>query len=95
MTHTTPGQTPPQTRTESDTMGTVQVAADRLWGAQTERSISNFPFGERERMPAEIVHALGADALLVGVDQSSQYPPSMRTLPQVGYYRNFSVVGVS
>ena len=45
MTHTTPGQTPPQTRTESDTMGTVQVAADRLWGAQTERSIHNFPIG--------------------------------------------------
>ncbi|MFN3415468.1 MAG: hemin ABC transporter substrate-binding protein [Caldimonas sp.] len=43
----------------------------------------------------EIVHALGADALLVGVDQSSQYPPSMRTLPQVGYYRNFSVEGVA
>lgn len=43
----------------------------------------------------EIVHALGADALLVGVDQSSQYPPSMRALPQVGYYRNFSVEGVA
>ncbi|WP_019559955.1 MULTISPECIES: ABC transporter substrate-binding protein [Caldimonas] len=42
----------------------------------------------------EIVHALGAQALLVGVDQSSQYPPSMRDLPQVGYYRNFSVEGV-
>ncbi|MEW6420594.1 MAG: class II fumarate hydratase [Deinococcota bacterium] len=35
----------PQTRTESDTMGQVQVPADRYWGAQTERSIHNFPIG--------------------------------------------------
>ena len=33
------------TRTESDTMGQVQVQADRYWGAQTERSIHNFPIG--------------------------------------------------
>ncbi|WP_019587938.1 class II fumarate hydratase [Deinococcus apachensis] len=37
--------TSPQTRTESDTMGQLQVAADRYWGAQTERSIHNFPIG--------------------------------------------------
>lgn len=43
----------------------------------------------------EIVHALGADALLVGVDSSSQYPQSLRRLPRVGYYRNFSVEGVA
>ncbi|GAA5533811.1 class II fumarate hydratase [Deinococcus aluminii] len=35
----------PQTRTESDTMGQVQVPANRYWGAQTERSIHNFPIG--------------------------------------------------
>lgn len=34
-----------QTRKESDTMGTLDVAADRYWGAQTERSIHNFPIG--------------------------------------------------
>ena len=33
------------TRTESDTMGQLQVQADRYWGAQTERSIHNFPIG--------------------------------------------------
>src|SRR5215216_3779581 len=33
------------TRTESDTMGHIQVASDRYWGAQTERSIHNFPIG--------------------------------------------------
>jgi fumarate hydratase class II len=33
------------TRTESDSMGEVQVASDRYWGAQTERSIHNFPIG--------------------------------------------------
>ena len=33
------------TRTESDSMGTVEVAADRYWGAQTERSLHNFDIG--------------------------------------------------
>lgn len=46
-------------RTETDSFGPIQVPGDSYWGAQTERSIGNFPFGERERMPAEIVHALG------------------------------------
>ena len=35
------------------------MPADCYWGAQTERSIGNFPFGPREQMPLEIVHALG------------------------------------
>jgi fumarate hydratase class II len=47
------------TRTETDSFGPIEVPADSYWGAQTERSIGNFPFGERERMPVEIVHALG------------------------------------
>src|ERR1051326_6809129 len=47
------------TRTESDSFGPIEVPGDSYWGAQTERSIANFPFGERERMPVEIVHALG------------------------------------
>jgi fumarate hydratase class II len=46
------------TRIESDTMGEVAVPADRLWGAQTQRSLENFRIGG-ERMPREIVHALG------------------------------------
>ena len=46
-------------RTESDSFGPIDVPSDAYWGAQTQRSIDNFPFGERERMPAEIVHALG------------------------------------
>src|SRR6185437_14973569 len=47
------------TRTESDSFGPIEVPADAYWGAQTERSIGNFPFGPNERMPIEIVHALG------------------------------------
>jgi len=47
------------TRTESDSFGPIEVPADSYWGAQTQRSIANFPFGQREAMPAEIVHALG------------------------------------
>ncbi len=47
------------TRTETDSFGPIDVPGDAYWGAQTERSIGNFPFESRERMPVEIVHALG------------------------------------
>src|ERR671912_754463 len=46
-------------RTEPDSFGPIDVPADAYWGAQTERSIGNFPFGPREQMPIELVHALG------------------------------------
>jgi fumarate hydratase class II len=46
------------TRTETDSLGAVEVPADAYWGAQTQRSIENFPFAPRERMPIEIIHAL-------------------------------------
>ncbi len=45
------------TRTETDSIGAIEVPADAYWGAQTQRSIENFPFGEMERMPLGIVHA--------------------------------------
>ncbi|MDI1346248.1 MAG: class II fumarate hydratase [Pseudolabrys sp.] len=47
-----------KTRTESDSFGPLDIAADKLWGAQTERSLRNFRIGT-ERMPIEIIHALG------------------------------------
>ena len=47
------------TRSETDSFGAIDVPGDAYWGAQTERSIGNFPFGPSERMPSEIVHALG------------------------------------
>jgi fumarate hydratase class II len=47
-----------KTRIESDTFGPIEVPADRLWGAQTERSRRNFRIGD-ERMPKPIIRALG------------------------------------
>jgi len=44
-------------RVEKDTMGEVRVPADRLWGAQTQRSLENFRVGT-EKMPMEIIRAL-------------------------------------
>lgn len=46
-------------RIESDSLGEVWVPAEAYWGAQTQRSIDNFPFGSMERMPMGIVRALG------------------------------------
>lgn len=46
-------------RIESDSLGDVRVPAEAYWGAQTQRSIENFPFGDLERMPVGIVRALG------------------------------------
>jgi fumarate hydratase, class II len=46
-------------RIEKDTMGEVQVPVDKYWGAQTQRSIMNFPIGPAASMPVEIIHAFG------------------------------------
>ena len=49
-----------QYRIEHDSMGEVKVPADKYWGAQTQRSVQNFPIGVGiETMPKEIIHAFG------------------------------------
>jgi fumarate hydratase, class II len=45
-------------RTETDSFGPIDVPGDAYWGAQTQRSIANFPFPAHERMPLGIIHAL-------------------------------------
>jgi len=59
-----------ETRTETDSMGAVQVRADRYWGAQTERSLHHFAIGD-DRMPVDVVRAFGIlkkAAALVNLD---------------------------
>lgn len=48
-----------KTRTETDSFGPLEVDASKYWGAQTQRSIRNFPIGW-ERQPVAIIRALGA-----------------------------------
>ncbi|MEX0838295.1 MAG: lyase family protein, partial [Parvibaculum sp.] len=48
----------PETRTETDTFGPIEVAADRYWGAQAQRSLGNFKIGW-EKQPLPVVRALG------------------------------------
>lgn len=45
-------------RIEEDSLGEVEVSADVYWGAQTQRSLLNFPFGTEEQMPKDIIRAL-------------------------------------
>jgi len=47
-----------KTRIETDSMGPIEVPADRYWGAQTERSLHHFNIGD-DRMPREMIRALG------------------------------------
>ncbi len=47
-----------KTRIETDSMGSIKVPDDKYWGAQTQRSIQNFPIGT-EKMPIELIRALG------------------------------------
>ena len=47
-----------KTRTETDSFGPLEVPADKYWGAQTQRSIQNFPIGW-EKQPVPIIRALG------------------------------------
>ena len=61
------------TRIETDSMGAIEVPADRHWGAQTQRSLENFRIGA-ERMPEALIQALGvqkkAAALATAVERS-------------------------
>jgi fumarate hydratase class II len=47
-----------KTRTETDSMGAIEVPADRYWGAQTQRSLHHFNIGD-DRMPREMIRAFG------------------------------------
>ena len=47
-----------KTRTETDSFGPLEVPLDKYWGAQTQRSIINFPIGW-EKLPLALIHALG------------------------------------
>ncbi|HSE26020.1 MAG TPA: lyase family protein, partial [Pyrinomonadaceae bacterium] len=51
-------ETTRQTRIETDSMGEIEVASDKYWGAQTERSLHHFNIGD-DRMPREMIRALG------------------------------------
>ena len=47
-----------EVRTETDSMGAIEVRSDRYWGAQTERSLLHFSIGN-DRMPRSVVRAFG------------------------------------
>ncbi len=47
-----------KTRIEKDTMGPIEVAMDKYWGAQTQRSLTNFKIGEPASMPKEMIRAM-------------------------------------
>src|SRR6266508_314126 len=50
-------ESPTSTRIETDSLGTIEVAQDRYWGAQTERSRRNFRIGD-ETVPKPLIRAL-------------------------------------
>ncbi len=65
-------------RIEQDSMGEVKVPADKLWGAQTERSVKNFKIGVgKEQMPEEIIHAFGILKLAAAEANHSLRPEKM------------------
>ena len=47
-----------KTRVEKDSFGEIKVPSEKLWGAQTQRSLINFDIGS-EKMPSELIRALG------------------------------------
>ena len=50
---------PESIRVETDSMGSIEVPADHLWGAQTQRSLEHFAIGQsRDKMPIEVIHAM-------------------------------------
>ena len=78
-----PGSTsPPKVRTEKDTFGPIEVPAEKLWGAQTQRSLTNFKISG-ERMPLALIHALAMvkkAAALVNLDLGTLDPKKGRAI---------------
>ncbi len=67
-------------RLEHDSMGEIQVPADRYWGAQTERSRRNFVIGAGiETMPSEMIHAFGILKKAAALANASLQPERMTT----------------
>src|ERR687895_402348 len=58
MAQPSPNKQQKPTRTETDSMGAIEVPADKYWGAQTERSLLHFNIGD-DVMPREMIRALG------------------------------------
>lgn len=65
-------------RIEHDSMGEIRVEEDKLWGAQTQRSLENFPIGKgRELMPVEIIRAFGILKLAAAMANAELRPEKM------------------
>ena len=62
-------------RREFDSLGEVEVPADRYWGAQTERSLQHFNIG-RDRMPTEVYHAYGYVKKAAAIVNTRGRPPA-------------------
>jgi AraC-like DNA-binding protein len=77
-------------RREFDSLGDVQVPANRYWGAQTQRSLQHFNIGN-DRMPKEVYHAstLSEIAVAVGYESESAFGKAFRRIMGVspGKYR--------
>lgn len=69
----------------------LSPALSRVWAQEARRAARIVSVGSSL---TEIVYALGAESLLVGVDTTSLYPEAARALPQVGYMRALSAEGV-
>jgi fumarate hydratase class II len=73
-----------QTRTETDSMGEIEVPADKYWGAQTQRSLLHFNIGD-DKMPREMIRALGIlkkAAALVNQELGKLPPEKARLIVQ-------------
>jgi fumarate hydratase class II len=73
-----------ETRTETDSMGAIEVPSDRYWGAQTQRSLLHFNIGH-DVMPREMIRALGIlkkAAALVNVDLKKLAPEKAQYITQ-------------
>src|SRR6185369_8921527 len=74
-------ETTRKTRIETDSMGEIEVASDKYWGAQTERSLHHFNIGD-DRMPREMIRALGVlkKAAALANEQLGKLPPEKTAL---------------
>ena len=86
-----------QTRVEKDTFGPIEVSADRLWGAQTQRSLHHFKISG-ERMPRALrdgsSHRFAAASLWSAIQQLAKETRLLQRLLDLRTVQHFGVVVV-
>lgn len=81
-----------KTRLEADSMGDIEIAADKYWGPQTQRSLENFPISS-ETMPSSLIHAIATIKKATALANANQGVLDSGKAEAISYAANLIIAG--